>query len=233
MKRETIIKDLKDYYNRENIVPGINFNCNKKDCCQVINNNNAVGMQCHVGTKYGENKYNVLVVSLDCGHGGASNIDERTKDVESSDFSNLHMKGTGKLIGDFYETSSTEALKYYAMTNSCKCSKKTSSNQQGYNLHSNCANHKLSEIDILQPDVIYFQGINSRAAIESKFQNIDNIPKELSSYIKYLEIGDKRYPAVLCVHPSARGRHRIVANHFYDVTIKEINKYIKEKILGQ
>lgn len=231
MERESIVRNLKKYYTHEQIVPGEKFNCKNKEKCKVTSNDLAAGMQCHVGTKYGESKYKVLVVSLDCGDGCADDIDTRTEVIEKCSLSNLHMKGTGKIISDFYEMTSIEALKYYAMTNSCKCSRKKSTNQQQYDLHFNCLEYKIKEIELLNPDVIYFQGINSLAGIENKLQQIEDIPQELSSRIKQIEINGKKYPAVICIHPSARGRHRKAVNQFYDITIKEINKYIKESLI--
>jgi hypothetical protein len=235
MEREEIVNKLKSYYELEHIAPNKEFNCKKKDLCNVIGNDLAVGMQCHVGTKYGEGKHKLLVVSLDCGKGGANNIDDRTKHVESSNYLNPHMRGTGKIIRDFYGidgTEGTEALKYFALTNSCKCTRNNSPDQLEYPFHFNCAEYKLKEIEILDPDVIYFQGINSRAGIEWKFKMMDNVPQDLSAYIKQIEINGKNYPAVVCIHPSARGRHSKVAKKFYDETIREINKYIKENIIN-
>lgn len=232
MEREEIVKKWKNYYELEHIAPNKEFNCKKKDLCNVIGNNLAVGMQCHLGTKYGQSKQKLLVVSLDCGFGGADYIDDRTNQIESCNFSNSHMRGTGKIISDFYGINRAEALKYFAMTNSCKCSRKDSSNQLEYPFHFNCAEYKLNEIEILDPDVICFQGINSRAGIEWKFKMMDNVPQDLSAYIKQIEINGKNYPAVVCIHPSARGRHSKVANTFYNVTIPEINKFLKENIIN-
>ncbi|MEN6619617.1 MAG: hypothetical protein ABFC28_09050 [Rikenellaceae bacterium] len=231
MERDEIITKLKKLYEIEHIAPKKEFNCKKKDVCNVIGNDLALGMQCHVGTKYGQGKHKLLVVSLDCGNGGADNIDDRTNDVESCKFSNPHMRGTGKIISDFYGIDRAEALKYFAMTNSCKCSRKDSPNQLEYRFHFNCADYKQKEIEILDPDVIYFQGVNSRAGFEGKFKEMNNIRKELSEFIKQIDINGKNYPAIICIHPSARGRHSKVAKKFYDETIHEINKYIKENII--
>lgn len=231
MERDEIIKKLKNFYEIEHIAPKNDFNCKNKEVCNVIGNDLGVGMQCHVGTKYGQGKQKLLVVSLDCGTGGADNIDDRTNDVESCKFLYPHMKGTGKIISDFYGIDRVEALKYFAMTNSCKCSRKDSSNQLEYRFYINCADYKQKEIEILDPDVIYFLGVNSRAGFEGKFKEMDNIPKDLSEYIKLIDINSKDYLAVICIHPSARGRHSKVAKKFYGETIHVINNYIKENII--
>ena len=74
-------EELQAYYNSEGIVPGDGFACKNMGQC---GGNFERGMQCHIGSKYGE-KIRILVASLDCGYGGKGTIEERTGNVVSDE----------------------------------------------------------------------------------------------------------------------------------------------------
>lgn len=228
MKREQIIEELTRFYESKGIVPNENFNCPKNKDCTNRNIPLAQGMQCHVGSCFGEDKIKVLVVSLDCGAGGKANIIQRTKDVEVKDDTNPHMMGTKLIISDIlqYENKS-EALKHFAMTNSCKCTRKDSNdtNQLPDYYFKQCADYKENEIEIINPDIIYFQGV--RALIGLTFKNIDNNNPDISNFLKKLIIGKNEYLAVQCIHPSARGRSYKTKKKFYSEQLPLINNYIR------
>jgi len=236
-KRVDIVNELKEFYQSEGILPNEKFDCKNKNECNIrygqIANGEllAQGMQCHVGTKYGENKIKALVVSLDCGGGGAQNIEERTKSVEIGG-TNTHMLGTTKsishlLFGDKVDTTK-ECLQYYAMTNACKCCRKNSSNQLPPFFYEQCNSYKIKEIEIINPNIIYFQGNSSLNGIH--FSNIDNQTTDIFEYLKTISVGDKNIFAVKCIHPSARGKHVARRNKFYIEMLPKINDYLREKL---
>ncbi|MDL2281485.1 uracil-DNA glycosylase family protein [Parabacteroides sp. OttesenSCG-928-G06] len=231
MSREKFVAELKAFYETNGIIPYKGFACKNQEKCGITLEKHAPGMQCHVGKHYGENCPKVLVVALDCG-GGAQSIDARTETIEDvmNHPINLHMKGTLKTIREFLKKSDTECLKHYAMTNACKCSWRDSTNQLHYSFYQNCSTLKLREIEILNPDVIFFQGKN--ALIDVAFSSdVKGVPTHLAPYIKYANINGQKYLSVLCIHPSARFRHARKRIEFYDKTIVEIIDFIKDSRL--
>lgn len=228
IKREEVVQKLKSYYNENGIVP-TNFCCENLSKCPDNGEVLSRGMQCHVGSKFGE-KHKVLVVSLDSGKGkdDTCELEKRTSSIEELGYFNPHMKGTLLCISDFYEIDkeSKEALKYYAMTNSCKCSRPASRNKLSGNYYLNCTKHKLAEIEIINPDVIYFQGAD--ALHNCEFDYIEGINDELKHDIRHLIFNGKKYLSVICIHPSARGRNAKKKKDFYENKIFEINKTISE-----
>lgn len=229
-KREEIIEVLNKFYNEKGITPDDNFNCPNKDNCNRRDIPLAQGMQCHVGTEYGEaGKIKALVVSLDCGGGGKETIEDRTKDVQEG-HNNPQMKGTTLCISDLLQMKENpkESLSYYAMTNSCKCSRKDSSNQLPDFFYEQCAEFKIKEIELIDPDVAYFQGKN--ALIGVNFENIDNRTDGIFEHLKHLRIGNKKIYAVQCIHPSARGSNYKRRVSFYDEKLPKINDYIRKII---
>lgn len=231
MNRFDLISRLEVFYKENGLLPNEEFACKNKDKCKPDEHNFAKGMQCHVGQHYGENCLRVLVVSLDCGNGGAQTIAERTQTVEDVVFEspNPHMKGTIQVISNFLEMDTRDSLTHYAMTNSCKCCNMNSANQLNSIFYERCIEHKLNEIEVLTPNIIYFQGKNSLMGI--KFNSIERVPLHLSRYIKYAKINGKNYLSVICIHPSARGRHKTRVKEFYENTIVEINSFIKDNLL--
>jgi hypothetical protein len=232
-KREDILTELKQYYSINGIVANNNFNCKHKNECDKKCNELTHGMQCHIGTKYGELKIKPLVVSLDCGGGGAEMLDERTVTIENlinESSLNHHMRGTVKTISNllFNVNSNKESLRYYAMTNACKCCYSKSTNQLPDFFYEQCISYKIKEIEIICPNLIYFQGNKSLYGL--KFSNIDDQSNGIFEYLKYVSIGEEKIYAVKCIHPSARGKHMTKKIKFYNEILPEINNYLKDKL---
>lgn len=227
--REEIITRLREYYEENGIIPDERFDCPNKNKCNSKSIPLAQGMQCHVGKKFGELKISALVVSLDCGWGGALNIEERTKEVENVG-NNPHMRGTIKCISNllFNNDENKECLQYYAMTNSCKCTRQNSADQLPDFFYEQCILHKIKEIEILDPDVIYFQG--KRALFGLDFLDIDSQTDGMFEYLKGLRINGRIIYVVKCIHPSARGRHAQKRKLFYNQTLPMINDFLKHKL---
>ena len=59
-------KKLQEYYESRGIIPGEQFCCKNQDKCP---GELSRGMQCHIGSRYGE-KMRIVVASMDCGNGG-------------------------------------------------------------------------------------------------------------------------------------------------------------------
>ena len=231
MKRQDLINELNKFYVQNGITPDEKINCAKKDICGSMNIKLAQGMQCHIGSQFRDrNGINVLVVSLDCGSGGKESIKERTETIEgliNKDIINPHMRGTIACLSDlFQEKGSKESLRYYAMTNSCKCTRNDSTDQLPEFFYHKCADYKLCEIELISPNIIYFQGKN--ALIGCEFENISHgVCGGIFEFLKYLKIGNKKIYAVQCIHPSARGRNAKMKRIFYDELLPEINEYLR------
>ena len=226
---EQLKKELQAYYNSEGIVPGDGFSCKNKDLCS---GNFTRGMQCHIGSKYGE-KMRILVASLDCGNGGKGTIEERTTKVRDKAISgnlNLHMRGTYQALSYFLDDKEPSELVYYmVMTNTCKCCHEGTSNQMSYKYFRNCRDHTLAEISIIRPQIILFQGKNSLAGCRDMLSPIKGIENpEVSKRLNVFNYGDLKCYAVLCIHPSARGRQYKKRAHFYKETLPKIANYIKQ-----
>jgi len=228
MRKELVAK-LNEFYESVGIVPNESFNCPKMEQCNKQGIKLAQGMQCHIGSNFGEDKIKVLVVSLDCGAGGKASIDIRTQEVEKGD-TNPHMRGTKSIISNILKYEENEALKHFAMTNSCKCtradSKSTDQIPEFY--YEQCAVYKINEIELINPDIIYLQG--KRALIGLQFENIEGLKTPISDYLKNLVIGNKKYYAVQCIHPSARGRHAQRKKIFYNDILPQINNILRAKL---
>ena len=226
---EEIKQRLEKYYSEVGIDPSA-FACKYcKECCP---GNFARGMQCHVGSKYGE-RTRILVASLDCGSGGADTIKNRTDNVVKGAAGNLnpHMRGTYLALSYFWgETSPSELVHYMIMINTCKCCREDSSDQMDYNNFWYCKEYKIEEISIAAPQIILFQGKNSLVGCEDKLSDIndDKCDKAINEYLKYYNYNGKKCYAVKCIHPSARGRHYTKRVAFYEETLPQIAKYIKE-----
>lgn len=223
-------QELQAYYNSEGIVPGDGFACKNKDLCS---GNYERGMQCHLGDKYGE-KIRILVASLDCGNGGKGTIEERTGNVVSDANQkkrNPHMRGTFQALSYFLDDKEPSVLvRYMVMTNTCKCCLLGTADQMKYQYFWNCRDHTLAEISIIKPQVILFQGKNSVAGCREMLSTIEGIEDhEISESLRVFNYGDLKCYAVLCIHPSARGRQYKRRAHFYDETLPKIADYIRHK----
>ena len=100
-KIEQLKKKLQEYYESKGIIPGEQFCCKNQDKCP---GELSRGMQCHIGSRYGE-KMRIVVASMDCGNGGADTIEDRTRNVVSDaegNKRNPHMRGTFKSLALFF-----------------------------------------------------------------------------------------------------------------------------------
>jgi uracil-DNA glycosylase len=140
------------------------------------------------------------------------------------------MIGTKMIISNILQYEKDEALKHYVMTNSCKCTRADtkSMDQLPEFFYEQCAEYKIKEIAIVEPDIIYLQG--KRALIGLKFESIEGLTIPFSEYLKYLVIGNIKYFAVQCIHPSARGRHAQRKKVFYNHILPKINDFLKAKL---
>lgn len=230
--REEIVTKLSNYYEENGIIPDERrFNCPNKDKCNNMGITLAQGMQCHIGSKFGEpDQIKVLVVSLDCGWGGKDNIEGRTQTIEeliSGNKINPHMSGTIDCISDLLQfEKKKESLRHYIMTNSCKCSRNDSPDQLPISFYEQCAEFKMKEIELIEPDIIYFQG--QRALIGLDFESIDNQLTGIFEYLKFLKIGERKIYAVQCIHPSARGRNSNRKKIFYEELLPQINEHLRD-----
>lgn len=228
--------ELTEYYESEGLIPDARFACKyykNGECPDLVGEEPlARGMQCHIGRKYGE-KMKVLVASLDCGSGGADNIKGRTEAVESV-ADNPHMRGTYKALSYFLDMDDPRALiDHMVMTNTCKCCRRKSANQLGIQYYLNCGEYGVEEIYRFKPDVVLFQGKNAPAYSLAKhyLRPINDCEQSQMKELMYFEYKDYKCYAVLCIHPSARGRHAKKRNDFYyseSPLIETIAKYIKE-----
>lgn len=248
--RSNIIKALNTYYSKNGINPNLdnpdNFACVNKDKC---NGDLARGMQCGIGALYGE-KRRILIVSLDCGGGGAAVIEKRTEDIQKHLF-NPHMKGTlyctSMLLGyinynsinpweqwtkvwnennkDFVDKS----IPYFAMTNACKCCRLKQTKKLEPKYYRKCADHKLREIELLNPDIVIFQGNDSRIKCWDYFSDIEGLKdSEISGSLKKMKLGERTFFAVLSIHPSAPQKKRV--NTFMNQTFPKIVQFVNSKI---
>ena len=223
-------QELQAYYNSEGIVPGDGFACKNKDLCS---GNYERGMQCHFGDKYGE-KIRILVASLDCGNGGKGTIEERTEKVVSDANEkkrNPHMRGTFQALSYFLDDNEPSVLVHYmVMTNTCKCCLLGTADQMKYQYFWNCHNHTLAEISIIKPQVILFQGKNSIAGCHDLLSPIEGIEdREIGERLRVFNYRDLKCYAVLCIHPSARGRQYKKRAEFYEKTLPKIAKHIRRE----
>ena len=241
MYREDMVNTLECFYSENGITPD-GFHC--KNAINCIGNL-ARGMQCGIGASYGE-KCKVLIVSLDCGSGGASSIEMRTEDIKQHLF-NPHMKGTlycASMLLNFIDPNLDnpwekwaiewkkknksvvdQAIPYFAMINSCKCCNKGTTNKLGTKYYRQCAEYKIKEIEILKPDIVIFQGKDAPIGCSKYFVEIETIrDAEMSRSLKKMVLGDRTMFAIFSIHPSARqkGRVKMFMNNTFPKIVNEI-----------
>jgi hypothetical protein len=234
-----IVKSLRAYYDREGIFPNrikstLFFHCSRKDLCPDLKKDKlARGMQCHVGYNYGET-IKIVVSALDCGYGGADEIEMRTLNVKN-DHKSIHMRGTLKAVSFILGKLPKKYVDYIAMINACKCCRKYKSNHLPLKYYENCSVHKLEEYRILKPDIILFQGKKelSRAGCESCLSKIEDpeLDTDLKKYVNMYSDGVIECFAVTCIHPSARGRSFVKRQKFYDEIFPRIAEYLRKKLM--
>ena len=229
-KIEQLKKKLKEYYESRGIIPGEQFCCKNQDKCP---GELSRGMQCHIGSRYGE-KMRIVVASLDCGNGGADTIKDRIDkvvyDAENKDNKrNPHMRGTFKSLALFFDEQAPNNLVHYmAMINTCKCCSKTSPDHLPEKYYRNCSEYTLSELLVLKPDVILFQGKFAPIGCQDYLSEIESIDdEEVRQNLRLFRYQDILCYAVICIHPAARGRQIQRRNHFYDTILPKIAEYIK------
>lgn len=236
---------------QENNISCDNFNCNHSAECSSLANGRPLtrGAEAHLGTKYGEIA-KILVLSLDTG-GGSENIEDRTFTIESvtHEIANPHMKGTVDILLDLfqaYKLDSIEVLKHFAMTNAEKCSATDdSSDKLPTQIYTICRPYHLEEIKILDPDVVYAEGVDSLphglTVKEDDLKEIEDFCQQLTTssilvksiknilkkYVYRLFFGEKPAYLIKCPHPSARnGQWQL----FRDISLPIFNLYVRHKI---
>jgi len=226
-----VIKSLCSYYESEGIRPDDGFHCKYQEFC---NGDLARGMQCHVGGKYGS-RLRVLVASLDCGGGGASFIKDRTADVVKDAYGkkqDWHMRGTYQALSYFYGTDDRKELVHYmAMTNTCKCCRKGEGKGSHDHLpakyYKRCCEYSLAEIVRIMPEAILFQGKLATTGCWDYLSDIEGIDDpEVKASLRYMDYQDLHCYAVICIHPSARGRSMKRKVHFYNEVLPKIAQYV-------
>lgn len=224
---ESVKAKLRSYYQEAGILPNERCKCAHLDKCA---GDFARGMQCHVGSKYGE-KLRILVASMDCGYGGADVLEERIrKVVEKAQNGDLdkHMQGTYQALELFYgEEDPKQLVNYMAMTNTCKCCEKNTSRHMPWRFYWNCREHSLAEIIRIAPEVILFQGKFAPTGCSEYFSAIEGIADpEIKACLKYMDYQDLHCYAILCIHPSAYGRVMKKKLHFYNEVLPKIAEYV-------
>ena len=228
-----IVKELEDYYNLKGIYPArldvSRFHCSNQDLCP---GDLARGMQCHVGYQYGDT-IKVVVSAMDCGGGGADVIEDRTSDVIRK-HGNPHMRGTLRAVSLILRETQDNSVDFIAMTNACKCCRLSGTKHMDKKYYENCSIHKLEEYRILKPDIILFQGKEdlSLAGCKHYLSKIDDpeLDLDLKEYLKKYSDGIIDCFAVICIHPSARGRHIRKRNEFYNELFPRIADYLRKKL---
>ena len=248
--RDQLSLNLQNYYEKAGIIPDERFACKYKDLCQDPKYELERGMQCHIGYHYGE-RTKVLVASLDCGGGGKGAIQERTKKVTADAYEtkrNPHMRGTFDALSLFLGSKEpSELVHYMVMTNTCKCCKKKLTSQMGRDFFVRCGQYAVDEILLAQPEVILFQGKNAPLGCLDYLHSVDPVDavdtvdavgnavpaNVIEAYVRnYLRIfdypGKLRCYAVLCIHPSARGRQYQRRAKFYKDILPLLATYIRK-----
>ena len=235
----SFVKLLREYYDREGIYPERldeeRFRCIRKDQCPDLEDTKlARGMQCYVGYKYGET-IKIVVSALDCGGGGADVIEDRTSDIIET-HNNPHMRGTLRAVSLILgKPTDEESLYFFAMINACKCCNKDKTDHLSTKYYENCSVHKLEEYRILKPDVILFQGKEdlSLAGCWQYLSEIDDpeLDSGLKKYLRKYSDGIIDCFALICIHPSARGRSFVKRQKFYDDIFPRIAEYLRKKLM--
>lgn len=226
VSRESVVDDLRRFYDQEHIAVGAFACAHKDDCCADAARPLTHGAEAHVGTRYGE-VLRVAVVSLDTG-GGSDPIEKRTKIIEdlAGKKMNRHMTGTTTLLAALLGADIGDAspFPYFAMINAAKCAAHDERRDMvPASLYERCLPFGRSELDLLKPQVIVAQGNRARAVLP-KGKRID--PKLLTDtiereglpapvgtwlealtneYIRTVEVGENCAIALITPHPSARG----------------------------
>lgn len=219
--------DLKVFYSRECISVN-SFSCPHQVSCDqaALPRLLTHGAEAHVGSRYGEIN-RVLVVSLDS-RGDSLNLDDRRRQIESiATPENPHMWGTLRTLQALMgpEPNGMSPFVFFAMINAAKCS---GSDKKGdmvpIVLYERCRAFARTEIEVLEPEVIVTQGLQARAAVNSKQRlpafRLDTVLARLTGadpmlktwlqalaneYLRILTIASQDVIVLDTPHPSARG----------------------------
>jgi uracil-DNA glycosylase len=247
--RDSIYSSLQEYYVRSGIAAKVQ-KCEHFSKCQSISSPRILtcGAEAHLGSYYGLH-IKTVVVSLDTGEEYAYSLDTRTETMETISYfckkTCQQTKGTFELLVDLYQDSNIDysnVFRYVAMTNSAKCSGSGNKNKLKTSIYRNCSTHHKIEIELLKPDVVFTQGVDSKRFLtNTKYEDIGIIGKYLSNndldneqiqqienslknYIKRININNQWVLFINTPHPSARNGswQQYKANN---MTI--VNKYIR------
>ncbi len=161
---------LKNYYEREGIVPVERFNDSKFHCVSKMECRKSCPQiracaQAYVGENY--EKTQIMFVGIDYGKKDKlrptlPTMEQQRRDNESAigKNKNPHMYGTTGLLMELLNCSCDCVLKYFALTNWVKCSASIEKQRSEATpmMKNNCFKHLLEEIKILEPKLIVFQG---------------------------------------------------------------------------
>ena len=145
------------------------------------------------------------------------------------------MRGTLKAVSLIIDKTPEDSINYMAMINACKCCHKNDTSHMPKKYYERCAIHKIAEYEMLKPDVILFQGKKdlSLAGCENNIHDIEDsdLDSDLKDYLKTYSDGKIECYAVICIHPSARGRSCAKKKKFYDEQFPRIAEYLKKKLM--
>lgn len=160
---------LRSLYDREGI--GVaRFECrHKEDCCRNASPRSITfGAEAHVGSSFGKFP-RVVVVSLDA-RGESHDLVERQSVIEGLHTGlNAHMRGTKLtleiLLG--HQLGGALPWPFFAMTNAAKCSGADGKGDKvSDSLYQRCRPFAVSELRVLDPQVVITQGMQARMVVE-------------------------------------------------------------------
>ncbi|MCX6230917.1 MAG: hypothetical protein NTZ33_05185 [Bacteroidetes bacterium] len=204
-------------------------NCNKKRSCANGQPDFSIKPKMpYIGREYGNNPQipNLLFISLDSGNPGTeNNIEEIRNSVENNpprlnpgEYAVRHWNQTFEIASFFLDKYINESIKkenfytdkYFAHTNSAKCSQNKKHRAQADNrLFDNCREFVVSEIPLFNADIIITQG-NKACDCLSQFKKIGepivletiHNGKEVKFPIYVREINNKKTIHIPMYHPS-------------------------------
>jgi hypothetical protein len=148
------------------------FRCPKSQECDAAADHllSGRGSEAHIGSLYGS-PIKLVIVSLDRGE-GAEDVWSRTASIESLSLDdgdlNPHMRGTRQTLNAIFGDYILEVWKRFAMINAAKCCLGRGMRMAPDPLYWACPDFGISELGLLQPDVVVTQGKNARAMLNPK-----------------------------------------------------------------
>jgi hypothetical protein len=165
---------LRAFYDHAGVVPGPQFSCCFFDACNsafTLKNNSEIpeagrGCAAYLGPRYDLTERSsgvgvrVAVVGIDQGE-EASTIEDRRAGIlaMTPKTLNTHMRGVSKILQVFFgeQSRNLNVFEYYAMPNALKCSDLRRSWRRPAEMSQRCSDYLLSELRILEPNVIFTQ----------------------------------------------------------------------------